>query len=93
MSMIKVDKLTFAYPSSYDNIFENVSFQIDTDWRRDSWSRPVYEANGRLYVDVNPVKDKAACICTKYQNDFDGEPDCHIRSDIEIEFSPCRDTW
>lgn len=60
---------------------------------RDSWSRPVYEANGRLYVDVNPVKDKAACICTKYQNDFDGEPDCHIRSDIEIEFSPCRDTW
>ncbi len=33
MSMIKVDKLTFAYPTSYDNIFENVSFQIDTDWR------------------------------------------------------------
>jgi len=33
MSMIKVDNLTFAYPTSYDNIFENVSFQIDTDWR------------------------------------------------------------
>ena len=33
MSMIKVDSLTFAYPTSYDNIFENVSFQIDTDWR------------------------------------------------------------
>lgn len=33
MSMIKVENLTFAYPSSFDNIFENVSFQIDTDWK------------------------------------------------------------
>jgi len=33
MSMIKVEGLTFAYPSSYDNIFEDVSFQIDTDWK------------------------------------------------------------
>lgn len=33
MSMIKVDSLTFSYPTSHDNIFENVSFQIDTDWK------------------------------------------------------------
>ena len=33
MSIIKVDNLTFAYPGSYDNIFENVSFSIDTDWK------------------------------------------------------------
>ena len=33
MSMIKVENLTFSYPSSCDNIFENVSFQIDTDWK------------------------------------------------------------
>ena len=33
MSMIRVENLTFAYPSSYDNIFEGVSFQIDTDWK------------------------------------------------------------
>ncbi len=33
MSMILVENLTFSYPSSYDNIFENVSFQIDTDWK------------------------------------------------------------
>jgi len=33
MSMIQVEKLTFSYPSSYDNIFENVSFCIDTDWK------------------------------------------------------------
>ncbi|MDE7439246.1 MAG: ABC-F type ribosomal protection protein [Clostridia bacterium] len=33
MSVIKVENLTFSYPSGYDNIFENVSFQIDTDWK------------------------------------------------------------
>ena len=33
MSMIKVKNLTFSYPSSCDNIFENVNFQIDTDWK------------------------------------------------------------
>lgn len=33
MSMIKVENLTFSYPSSYDNIFDNASFQIDTDWK------------------------------------------------------------
>lgn len=33
MSMIKVENLTFSYPSSYDNIFENVSFNIDTNWK------------------------------------------------------------
>ena len=31
--MIKVDSLTFSYPGSGDNIFENVNFQIDTDWK------------------------------------------------------------
>ncbi|MCC5467964.1 Lsa family ABC-F type ribosomal protection protein [Pelosinus baikalensis] len=33
MSLINVTNLTFAYDGSYDNIFENVSFQIDTNWR------------------------------------------------------------
>lgn len=33
MSSITVSNLTFAYEGSYDNIFENVSFQIDTDWK------------------------------------------------------------
>jgi lincosamide and streptogramin A transport system ATP-binding/permease protein len=33
MSLINVVNLTFAYDGSYDNIFENVSFQIDTDWK------------------------------------------------------------
>ena len=33
MSLINVTNLTFSYEGSYDNIFENVSFQIDTDWK------------------------------------------------------------
>ncbi|MCI8550538.1 MAG: ABC-F type ribosomal protection protein [Lachnospiraceae bacterium] len=33
MSIIKVENLTFSYLSNYDNIFEDVSFQIDTDWK------------------------------------------------------------
>lgn len=33
MSMIKIENLTFSYETSYDNIFENVNFQIDTDWK------------------------------------------------------------
>jgi len=33
MSLINISNLTFAYEGSYDNIFDNVSFQIDTDWK------------------------------------------------------------
>lgn len=33
MSVISVSNLTFYYDGSYENVFEDVSFQIDTDWR------------------------------------------------------------
>lgn len=33
MSQINIQHLTFAYDGSYDNIFEDVSFQLDTDWK------------------------------------------------------------
>lgn len=33
MSIISIKDLTFAYDGSYENIFENVSFTLDTDWR------------------------------------------------------------
>lgn len=33
MSLISVNNLTFGYDGSYNNIFEDVSFDIDTDWR------------------------------------------------------------
>lgn len=33
MSLISITNLTFAYEGSYDNVFENVSFQLDSDWK------------------------------------------------------------
>ncbi len=33
MSLIQVENLTFGYEGSYYNIFENVSFSIDTNWK------------------------------------------------------------
>lgn len=33
MSQINVSGLTFGYEGSFDNIFENVSFSIDTEWK------------------------------------------------------------
>jgi len=33
MSLISVNNLTFGYDGSYNNVFEDVSFNIDTDWK------------------------------------------------------------
>ena len=33
MSQISVSNLTFGYEGSFDNVFENVSFSIDTNWK------------------------------------------------------------
>ena len=33
MSQIHISNLTFSYEGSFDNIFENVSFSVDTDWK------------------------------------------------------------
>lgn len=33
MSIIKVENLSFAYPNGSEDIFKNVNFQIDTDWK------------------------------------------------------------
>jgi len=60
---------------------------------RDNFDRPVYESNGKIYVDVDPREHIPASICTKADNEFDGEPDYPIGDDIEITFIPSRDTW
>lgn len=33
VAQINVSNLTFSYEGSFDNIFENVSFSVDTDWK------------------------------------------------------------
>lgn len=63
----------------------------------DSWSRPVYENNGTLFVDVDSREYRQPEICTKYNNDFDGEPDTPIEyiekyKNPKIIFVPTRYT-
>lgn len=58
---------------------------------RDSWLRPVYEAEGKFYVDIDPRKCYEPNICTKNNNEFDGEPCDKVKA--EFEFVPFRDTW
>lgn len=33
MAQINVCNLTFAYEGSFDKVFDNVSFSIDTNWK------------------------------------------------------------
>lgn len=33
MSTIQISNLTFAYDGSYQNVFENVTFHLDSDWK------------------------------------------------------------
>ncbi len=59
----------------------------------DDWDRPVYETEGRLYVDTDPRKGCSPNLCTKCNNDFYGEPDMPIAEETEVEFVPSRVTW
>lgn len=46
----------------------------------DRWERPVYKnEDGLLLVDVCPLSDRPADLCTKCDNEFDGEPDISIK--------------
>lgn len=66
MSQIQITNLTFSYPGSYDNIFENVSFGLDTSWKlgfigRNGRGKTTflkllageYEYEGRISADVD----------------------------------------
>ncbi len=66
MSLINVQNLTFAYDGSFKNVFENVSFQLDTNWKlgfvgRNGKGKTTflnlllgkYEYAGKITADVN----------------------------------------
>lgn len=52
----------------------------------DFWSRPVYKCieTGNLYKDLTLGSDNPDLYSCS--NDFEGEPDCPIKSDLEIHF-------
>lgn len=64
----------------------------------DSWLRPVYkDIDGKLFVDVDNRENRKPEICTKYNNQFEGEPDTPIQyiekyKSVEIVFFPKRIT-
>ena len=61
---------------------------------RDSWDRPVYKTeSGCLVVDVDPRKNHGPDLCTKYNNEFNGEPEDPISKDWIPEFTPNRVVW
>ncbi len=60
MSLINISNLTFCYEGSYDNIFENVNFQIDTNWKLGFTGR-----NGRGKTTfLNLLMGKYECNCS-----------------------------
>lgn len=76
MSLIHVQNLTFAYEGSYDNVFENVSFNLDTDWKLGFTGR-----NGRGKTTF--LKLLAASNCPEGQRDlkYSGNIICNVRFD------------
>ncbi len=95
MSMIKVENLTFAYPKSYDNIFENVTFQIDTDWKLGFTGR-----NGRGKTTfLNLLLDKyeySGKIISSVQFDYFPYPvadKSRLTMDVLSEVCPLAEEW
>jgi len=52
----------------------------------DDWNRPVYKCieTGTMWKDITLGNEKPELYSC--QNTFDGEPDCPIKSDLEIHF-------
>ena len=48
---------------------------------------------GYLEILEYPRADRAPSICTKQDNEFDGEPCDPLPPEVEVEFIPCRATW
>ena len=61
MSMIKIENLTFSYPGSYDPVFEQINFQIDTDWKLGLIGR-----NGRGKTTFLKNMNTAGLLCPRF---------------------------
>lgn len=95
MSMIKIENLTFSYPSGFDNVFENVSFQIDTDWKLGFVGR-----NGRGKTTfLKLLKGKyeySGKIHSQVQFDYfpyQTEDKSKLTADIFYEIAPQSEDW
>ncbi|MEY8336561.1 ABC-F type ribosomal protection protein [Lachnospiraceae bacterium 62-35] len=95
MSLIQVSNLTFAYEQSYDNIFENVNFQIDTDWRLGFTGR-----NGRgkttflkLLLGEYEYKGKISASVKFEYFPYPVKDEEQLTLDIALEQNPVCELW
>lgn len=90
MTMIKVNNLTFSYPGSYQNIFEDVSFTIDSDWKLGFVGR-----NGRgkttfLNILLNKLEYKGSIPCDMEFGYFPYQVEDISKDTIEIVEEICK---
>ncbi len=73
--MIRIENLTFSYPGSVENVFEGVSFALDTAWRTGLIGR-----NGRGKTTLLRI----------LKGDFEGEYIGRIVRPAYMEYFPCQ---
>jgi len=95
MSMIQAEHLTFSYPGSYDTIFDQVNFQIDTDWKLGFVGR-----NGRGKTTflklLMGTYEYSGSIHTSVQFDYFPYPiadKTRITADLLTEICPTAEEW
>ena len=95
MSQITLSNLTFCYDGSYDNIFENVSLSLDTDWKLGFIGR-----NGRgkttfLHLLMDKYEYSGSISAGVNFEYFPFEIDNPERSTIDVVTSICpnREEW
>lgn len=79
MALIDIRDLTFAYPGSYDNVFEHLSLQLDTHWRLGLVGR-----NGRGKTTLLRLLQR--------QYEYDGV-NCTPKVGQESQRKGCRNLW
>ena len=95
MSMISVHNLTFGYDGGINNVFENVSFNIDTDWRLGLIGR-----NGKgkttflkLLMDEYEYKGSISKNAEFDYFPFDVENKTKMAIEIVNEIAPLAEDW
>lgn len=71
---IQIKNLTFSYPGSGENVFENVSFSLDTRWKTGLIGR-----NGR----------GKTTLLKLLNGEFEGEYSGTISRPSEVDYFPC----
>ncbi|MCM1125632.1 MAG: ABC-F type ribosomal protection protein [Lachnospiraceae bacterium] len=95
MSQISVNNLTFYYEGSYDNIFEDVTFQIDTDWKLGFIARNGKGKTTFLKLLMGQYEYKGTIKSSVKFDYFPFETSCKERNTIDIleEIDPDYEFW